>query len=417
MSLLLLGVLSLSLMGRPVAADSAKTNVVVRVVNSSGSTASTTAAPMIPATSTFEVVSVPSSEPASPPLSPSLSSPSEAPSSTAAAHVPLPAEVRGIYLTGYTAASSRMDSLLAYVSSSHLNTVVIDLKLDDGVPTFALQTPSLKESSPLHPVIHDLDGLLVHLKDRGIYRIARIAVMRDKAFGEHHPELVLRTASGAVWHDSSGMVWLDPASPKVSDYDIALAQEAYARGFDEVQFDYVRFASDGALSTIRFPVYDGKEKKVDVMQKFFTKVGGTLNAAHIPVSFDLFGLTFWSEDGLGIGQRVSDVYPVANFVSPMVYPSHYANGFQGFANPANYPYEVVKRSLDKGVETLSPYVTSTDPIIERQKFRPWIQDFNLGATYDASKVKAQIKAARDAGASGWLIWNARNVYTKLDYSK
>lgn len=340
-----------------------------------------------------------------------------APVAPAMFHIPLPEEVRGIYWTGYTAGSKRAEELMAYASSSRLNAIVIDLKLDDGDLAFVPNDPALQELAPKDPVIRDLDGLLKKLADLNLYRIARIAVMRDKAYGVLHPDTVLRTAGGGVWHDRTGMPWLDPASPKVADYSLALAREAYVRGFDEIQFDYVRFASDGVLSAIRYPVYDGKQTKSEAMRDFFKKVGGTLQSEKIPVSFDLFGLTFVNNDGLGIGQRLTDVYPYADFVSPMAYPSHYAKGFQGFANPALYPYEVVKHTLDSGIGIVQSADSSTTPEAVRYKSRPWIQDFDMGAIYDAAKVQAQIKAARDAGASGWMLWNASNVYTPTRYAK
>jgi len=330
-------------------------------------------------------------------------------------HVPLPTEVRGFYWTGYTAGSARVASLMAYASSSHLNSVVIDAKMDDGTLSFVPRDPQLSGVAPKHPIVQDLDNLLERLRGQGLYRIARISIMRDGLFGKLHPSVVLRNADGSAWYDKTGSPWLDPAAPEVSEYAIRLAREVYARGFDEVQFDYVRFPSDGRLSAIHYPVYDGKTSKSTVMRGFFQRVGGSLQASQIPVSFDLFGLTFWATDDLGIGQRLSDVYGYADQISPMVYPSHFNRGFQGFTNPAQYPYEVVKRSLDKGSEILKAEDPQTDVSHAAKKFRPWIQDFDLGAVYDATKVRAQIKAARDAGASGWLIWNARNVYTPMRY--
>ena len=179
-----------------------------------------------------------------------------------------------------------------------------------------------------------------------------------------------------------------------------------------------------------YPIYNAANPKVDVMKHFFAAVGEPLKKEKIPVSFDLFGLVCMSTDGLGIGQRLSDVMPYTDFVSPMVYPSHYANGFQGFANPALYPYQVVKISLDhaatlfnplpvakkdpEGKITMTAFDKTADTSIRKQ-FRPWIQDFDIGAVYTADKIEAQIKAARDAGASGFLIWNARNVYEPANY--
>lgn len=339
--------------------------------------------------------------------------------STTVVHVPLPDEVRGIYWTASTAGSSRADELMSYMKAHGLNTAVIDLKMDDGEVAFAPHDASLKEYVEPHPAIRDLDALLTKLHDKGIYRIARIFIMRDGSFGAVHPEYALQKKGGGMWRDKTGTPWLDPAVPAVADYAVALAKEAYARGFDEVQFDYVRFPSDGALTGIVYPVYDGKKSKVTVMQEFFDRVGGAMKDAHIPVSFDLFGMTFWNTDDFGIGQRLEDVHPLADFVSPMAYPSHYPPNFEGFKNPALYPYEIIKRTLDEGAKMLESQdasLKSEDKGL-RLTFRPWIQDFDIGAVYTASLIEAEIKATRDAGASGFLIWNARNVYEPANYLK
>jgi len=329
------------------------------------------------------------------------------------AHTPLPEEVRGIYWTVATAGSERGDELLQYMKTHGLNTAVIDLKLDNGALGFEPTNPELKPYAAEKPSAKDFPERLEQLYESGIYRIARIAVMRDSVFTRLHPDQAMQTANGTVWHDTTGAGWVDPASPLAAEYALALAREAYDMGFDEIQFDYIRFASDGALGAIRHSQYDETQTKHEVMKAFFDKMA-TLHEASIPLSFDVFGMTFWSTSDFGIGQRLEDVFSDADFVSPMVYPSHYPNGFEGFSNPALYPYEIVKRSLDKGAELLS-----TDHFIQeedsRAKFRPWLQDFDIGAVYTAARIKAEIQAARDAGAAGWILWNARNVYEPVQY--
>jgi hypothetical protein len=329
-------------------------------------------------------------------------------------HVPLPDEVRGVYWTAATAGSARADELLAYMKDTGLNAAVIDLKMDDGELAFMPDDPALAPYVQEKLGIADLDAVLAKLKDAGVYRIARIAVMRDGAFVSAHPELGMRWSGGGLWRDKIGSLWADPAAPEVAAYALALGKEAYARGFDEIQYDYVRFASDGAIRSIVYPVWDGKKTKIEVMREFFEAVGDPLRNAGIPVSFDMFGMTFENTHDFNIGQRLLDAYPHADFVSPMTYPSHYANGFQGYANPALFPYEVPKHSFDSGKAMLErelgiPQETSAPHI------RPWLQDFDVGATYTAARIEAQIKAARDAGCSGWMLWNARNVYEPADY--
>jgi hypothetical protein len=312
-------------------------------------------------------------------------------------HVPLPQEVRGFYWTAETARIGRARELLAYMQKHGLNTVVIDLKMDNG------------------EVVLPPQELIDELGQKGIYRIARLPVMRDSVYARANPDQAMKSTSGKLWEDKTGAHWLDPSKKEVADAALDLARSAYKMGFDEIQFDYIRYASDGALSAIAKTEAEKTKGKAAIMREFFDYVGGALKKEGIPVSFDLFGMTFLTAEDFGIGQRLEDVYPNADFVSPMAYPSHYWPGFEGFSNPAEHPYEVVKKTLDKGAEILE-----TDhfisPTTSRPHFRPWIQDFDLGATYTAARIEAQIKASRDAGASGWLLWNARNVYEPAKYT-
>jgi len=258
------------------------------------------------------------------------------------------------------------------------------------------------------------EEILQKLKEQNIYRIVRIAVMRDGRYAAENPSIALRTQSGSLWNDSIGSVWVDPASEQVSDYAIELGESFYKVGFDEIQYDYVRFASDGAVDSIVYPVYDWTETKSAVMQRFFKKVGGAMQGAGIPVSFDLFGMTYWSHYDFNIGQRLADAFPYADYISPMVYPSHYPFDFEGLGDPNLAPYEIVKRSLDRGADLISGVWSGTEEGL-RKHSRPWLQDFDIGAVYTAELIEAQIKGARDAGASGWILWNARNVYEPANY--
>ncbi len=327
--------------------------------------------------------------------------------------MPLPAEVRGFYWTAQTAGTPRGDQLLGYAKETGLNAVVVDLKADNGQIAFAPNTETLVPYAMKTPLVADLESMLRTLEEAGMYRIARLAVMRDSAFAAAHPEASLKNAGGGLWRDNTGSAWVDPAAPVVADTVLALAREAYARGFDEIQLDYVRFPSDGALGRIAYPVFKkGEQEETAVMRAFFEKVGGTLRAEGIPVSADLFGMTYWRTDDFGIGQRLADVLPFVDFVSPMAYPSHYPDGFRGHPNPALAPYDIIKSTVDEGAALVADQF---DPAETRRKTRVWIQDFDIGAVYTAERIEAQIKAVRDAGASGWMLWNARNVYEPANY--
>lgn len=328
--------------------------------------------------------------------------------------VPLPAEVRGFYWTAQTAGTDRADQLISYAVETGLNAVVVDLKADNGQIAFTPTDETLVPYVMKKPLMADLEAVAKKLGDAELYRIARLAVMRDSVFAAAHPEASLKNAGGGLWRDNTGAAWVDPASPVVAETTLALAREAYARGFDEIQLDYVRFPSDGVLSRISYPVFNRQtQKETDVMRAFFENVGGTLQAEGIPVSADLFGMTYWQENDFGIGQRLADVLPFVDFVSPMAYPSHYPDGFRGHANPALAPYDIVKSTVDEGAALVAPQ--GFDPAETRRKTRVWIQDFDIGAVYTAELIEAQIKAVRDAGGSGWMLWNARNVYEPAHY--
>ena len=256
------------------------------------------------------------------------------------------------------------------------------------------------------------------------------------------PELALKSKStGKLWKNSKGLHWLDTAATEVWDYNIAIAKDVVNRGLDEINFDYIRFPSDGNLDDITYPIWKSKTPKTTVVKNFYAHVRNALPNARL--SADVFGMTTTNSDDLGIGQRLEDALPYFDAVAPMVYPSHYVSGFIGQKNPATAPYEIVKYSIEKALEKITNYrnawllaARSGDaarlakmPAI-RAKLRPWLQDFNLGATYRAKEVLAQIKATTDAlrgcgdacdekiyddllgsTVEGWMLWNAGNIYT------
>lgn len=300
-----------------------------------------------------------------------------------------PIEAKGIYVSSYTAGEEkRMDELLKLIKETELNSIVIDIKDSKGRVV-------MEES---------LDLTIKKLHENQIYTIARIVVFQDPELAKIRPELALKNKStGKIWRNFRGIPWLDPASKEVWDYNVDLARESFRMGFDEINFDYVRFPSDGNLRNISYPVWDGKSEKHEVIRDFFVYLNENLKSRNKFLSVDLFGLVLTHDDGLGIGQRLMDVAGNFDFICPMVYPSHYYQGFDEFNEPAKHPYEVIYRSLLKGKEMLGD-----SPSL----LRPWLQDFDQGAVYDEKMISLEMKAARDAESSGWLLWNPYNVYTK-----
>lgn len=342
--------------------------------------------------------------------------------------VRVPAIVKGIYVSAAGASHARVfPGLVDMVDQTELNAMVIDVKDGNGKLAFLPTSEELRAEAATPSLLGDLKEFTAPLREKGIYLIARIFVFQDPWYATSHPELAVQSVHGGLWRDYRGVPWLDPASKDVWKYNVAVAVEAFNGGFDEVQFDYIRFPSDGRLSTMAFPVWDGSKAKADVMAEFFGYLDTELRVkGGIPTSVDLFGLTMWQHDyDLNIGQRLDRAVTHFDFISPMVYPSHYPPGFDGFANPAEHPYDIVYKNLVKGQRVFdeaaaeSARMAEENPAAEVPRIataRPWIQDFDLGAVYTPAMVRAQMKAAEDGGASGWLLWNARNVYSRAAFA-
>jgi hypothetical protein len=263
------------------------------------------------------------------------------------------------------------------------------------------------------PSLGDMNEFLAPLREKDIYLIARLFVFQDPSLVAKRPDVAVRSkATGGIWRDRKGVPWIDAADQVAWDYTVRVAREAYLAGFDEVQLDYIRFPSDGNMSDIAYPVYDGKRPKAEVLGDFFAYFSDAFSGTGLMTSVDLFGLVMWQHEyDLNIGQRLAVAAPHFDYISPMVYPSHYPPGFDGHPNPADFPYEIIYRNLVRGQPVLDG-LGAADPGARIATIRPWIQDFDLGANYDAAKVRAQMKASEDGGASGWLLWNARNIYTE-----
>jgi len=353
-----------------------------------------------------------------------------------------PAVAKGIYLTGWSAGSaSRLNSLIALIKRTELNAVVIDIKDYSGYlsyivsSTIARDSGAFREIRILHP-----NSVIKRLHDEGIYVIGRITAFQDPILAKAHPEWALKNkTTGEVWKDKSGLEWMDPAAEPVWEYLTSIAKDGIDRGFDEINFDYIRFASDGDLLNIGFPFWDGKTQRHKIIGSFFDFLRSNLGEAKLSV--DLFGLSTVNHDDLGIGQVIEDAYENFDYVSPMIYPSHFATGFLGYKSPAKNPYEIIKYSMDRALERLTRLTTTTIEMngtstikktITRErapdeqfraKLRPWLQDFDLGAIYNAAMVKSQISAVYDSNGSstekfgGWLLWNPANVYTEAALQK
>ncbi len=321
-----------------------------------------------------------------------------------------PAVIKAVYVTGYSASSKKY---LEYLTTLFDKTEIL---------------------------IKNIDALVNFFHSKHIYVIGRISTFEDPMYAKARPDIALYNTAKTtdlskpvLWKNKDGLAWLDPASEDAWAYNVSLAKDAYYHGFDEVNFDHVRFPTDGDTSTMGFPKWDGKTPLQTILKSFFVYLKTNLPGQKI--SIDVFGQTTVSKDDMGIGQLLENELPSVDYIAPMVYPSHYINGFMGFANPADHPYEVVKYNLDTALAREQKYYAnqqlatnqSAAPESQAQavktdlsesglaKFRPWLQDFNLGAYYTPEMVEQEIKATQDALGSdynGFMLWNPSNIYTQ-----
>jgi hypothetical protein len=318
---------------------------------------------------------------------------------------PLADEVRGIYLTAYTAGQpGSLRNLIALIDSTALNAMVINIKDEQGRATYDTKVAAFQEAGAVSIQIRDVEGLLRTLDAYGIYVIGRLVTFEDSTLPLHNPDLAVKRPDGSLWRDDNGRGWTDPFRQEVWEYNLALAEEAASLGFDEIQFDYVRFPTDGDTRNAVFSRPNGPDNanRVLAITEFLTTARERLAPYGCLVSADIFGITLSTSIDTSLGQVLETITPAVDYISPMIYPSHYGAGHFGLPSPDAAPYETVFGALSDGLERLSPEA--------KDKFRPWLQDFSLYNTYGAEEVLAQIRATHDLGIKGWLLWSPGNNY-------
>ena len=325
-------------------------------------------------------------------------------------HISTPVPVRGIYMTSWVAGiPGWREKLVQFAKASEVNAMVIDVKDYSGKISFDTGDPVIKEMGAEELRIKDLPQFIAELHKNNIYAIARISSFQDPVLARHNPAVAIKRKNGSIWKDGKGLSWIDPGSHVVWEYLVRVAQAAERAGFDELNFDYVRYPTDGDLQSIAYNVPVGKDKS-DVIQSYLAYLHEHLAYLPVPISVDLFGLTTIRTDDMGIGQMLEKVAPYVDYIAPMVYPSHYPDGYNGYANPALYPYEIINQAMVRASERL--LAASSTPA----KLRPWIQDFDLGSRYDAAMIRKEKQAIYDAGLDSWMAWDPKNIYTKGGYN-
>lgn len=319
-----------------------------------------------------------------------------------------PTPVRGIHVSGWVAGSPDLiGPLLTWAKAAGINTVVLDVKAEDGKVSWSSDVPLAIEAGANARKIGDINKLVAQMHDQGFWVAGRIVTMNDQYLYKARPAWTIPGFAGGAYS------FMDPKNENVWRYNIDIARDAVRAGMDEIQFDYIRYPEKLVSG---YNKDTGPELRTGAIGGFLKQAMAELKPLGVTVSADLFGLTtsVATGDDMQIGQDYRQVAEIVDYVSAMVYPSHYALGTYGIANPDRAPYETVRQSMTKALER-----SSGIPI---EKHRPWVQDFTYpiaGALhYGPAEVTAQIKALRELGVNSFMLWDPSNKYTRgIDFTK
>lgn len=321
-------------------------------------------------------------------------------------------KVRGIYVTGPMAGSAAMDNLITLVDETELNAMVIDVKNDDGNITYKMNLDSARETGACVNYISDMEGLMAKLKEHHIYTIARVVCFKDPYLAAAKPELALKKPDGTSVTDANGLAFVNPYCEETWEYIVDVAIAASELGFDEIQFDYVRFPIGADADAADYGVDLNTYTKEQAITGFLSYAAERFGEENIVFGADVFGTIIGSEtDVERVGQNYRTLGETVDVLSPMVYPSHYANGVFGLDVPDAHPYETVLAALQgsgKELETIGE--------ADRAVVRPWLQSFTATwvdghIPYEGEEIRQQIQAVHDAGYEEWILWNASNRYS------
>jgi hypothetical protein len=309
-----------------------------------------------------------------------------------------PEVMRGVHVT--MALASIPGKLDEYLNLRGLNTIQLDVKDENGELAFVTSDLPLAKRIGAAKPYYKPRAVAKQIHDRGVYLIGRVVVFEDPVLSSKRPDLAVRRTDGGRWLNHAGLGWTNPYDKRVWDYNVDIAEAAARRGFDEIQFDYVRFPSDGDMSVISYPG-ETSTPKGWVIAQFVHYAAQRLKPLGVRVSADVFGLSATRD--LGIGQVPRRLGRYLDAIYPMVYPSHYVSGEYDLPDPNGVPGSTVAYALRDFNEELAA--------IKGVKIIPWLQDFSLGRTYTIDDIQDQIDAARRANAGGYLLWNAAGIYT------
>ncbi|HZG56511.1 putative glycoside hydrolase [Paenibacillus sp.] len=324
-------------------------------------------------------------------------------------------DVKGVYVSAYALQGKKWNAILKLLEDTELNALVIDVKNDNGRVTYPSGVRTAKEiEADGKPRVKDMTAFLKPLKEKNTYLIGRIVTFKDPYLAAKKPEWAMKRKDGTVWRDKRGVSWVDPYNEEVWAYNIQLAEEAIRAGFDEIQFDYVRFPEQ-TKAIDREVVFHNpyNENKDQIIQRFLRTASNRIHQAGGLTSADVFGLTTTTKNGMGIGQKWELLTQEVDALSPMIYPSHYGAGSYGAKHPDLQPYRIVKAATRDAIRRNAAMQKNGEPTAD---IRPWLQDFTAKwirphQTYRKQQIREQIKALEEQGITQYLLWNPSSRYS------
>jgi hypothetical protein len=311
---------------------------------------------------------------------------------------PLPAEVRGVHVTMALAGLTGKIEQYVAMKSDGLNAIELDVKDENGEVGFPVNVALARKVGSARPY-YNVRKVVAKIHAAGLYLVGRVVTFEDPLLSANAPQLAIRRSDGSRWLNSAGLGWTNPYDKRVWKYNVDIAVQAAKLGFDEIQFDYVRFPSDGDLSQIRYP--GAHTQPMGWTVPMFVKYARSrLKPLGVRLSVDVFGLS--ATRNLGIGQFPRRLARYVDAIYPMVYPSHYVSGEYNIVDPDSRPGTTVAYSLRDFRDAVQG---------SKANLIPWLQDFSLGRTYTLADVRDQIQAARLEHAKGFMLWNAVGLYT------
>lgn len=309
-------------------------------------------------------------------------------------------DARGIFIPFYGVAEGRpqVEEMLDLVEESPtLNTIVVDVK-DDSGQTWDVDVPLAKENGSSQDYM-DLKKFTDEAHKRGIYVIGRFVVFKDNTAAEGTPEWAVKSTEGGLWEDNIEQNYLDPFDEAAWDYLADVAIDIIGKGVDEIQYDYVRFPVEGGLSTLSFDRESTEQSRTQQIAKFVKYMEERIRPHKAFISADTFGLTAWVDEEQGTGQVLEEMAPYMDYYSPMIYPSLFSSGWNGWEYPTEHAYELVKDSVEISQKRLKGLQTRVRPFLQ------YYPDTAYNRPFSIPQYREQARAANEAGTSGWLFWN------------